>query len=226
MAILLLPTSTAFATILEGKDETQQEEECREENDYSFLCDGDSGVNGLPFCDKYNATERAEQFPNITGGSCYDRTTDPIAFCEEFDDLIRSYENCRQIPGTEEYIEYMATRGPDESCLFDISQIKCLPDPRTDECPPGFGDNEGGRCFPMANGEWKCPEVYHGTDDDESGQCYPNSEGCDVYTTINGERFDYVLLTDRSDGKSDRCAKPSYLCHEDPTREVCKSEVS
>ena len=34
-----------------------------------FLCSGSGGVAGLPFCDQYNATQRAEQFPNLTNPS-------------------------------------------------------------------------------------------------------------------------------------------------------------
>jgi hypothetical protein len=201
--LTVIPANT-FATVVDYDDETQQEEECKEQNDYAFLCSGNSGVNGLPFCDKYNATQRAEQFPNITQGSCFDRTTDPIAFCEEFDDLTNSYEDCRQVPGTEEYIEYMATGGPDESCLFDVSQIKCLPFPGADDCPEGFGNNEDDRCFPVnENGNWACPEGYHDVDDDESGQCYPNSEEC--------EYDDYV--PDPED-EGDRCAYLGYMCNE------------
>ena len=141
--LLVLPTQLmAFATVVDYNDETERQEECEEQNDYAFLCGGRNGVNGLPFCDKYNATERAEQFPNITEGSCFDRTTDPIAFCEEFDDLTNSYEGCRQVPGTEEYIEYMQTGGPDRSCLFDISQIKCVP-------------------FTIFNSRSVCPETWY-----------------------------------------------------------------
>ena len=208
---LLLAPTNVFATVISFTDRTEQEEECREQNDYAFLCSGNNGVNGLPFCDKYNATQRAEQFPNITKGSCFDRTTDPITFCEEFDHISNSYEGCRQVPGTEEYIEYMQTGGPDESCLFDITQIKCLPFPGEDKCPVGFGNNEDGRCIPrtLVNGEWEwvCPEGYHDVDDDESGQCYPNSEGC--------ESDEYVLVPDPDPwDKGDRCAYLGYICHE------------
>ena len=60
-----------------------------------------------------------------------------------------------------------------------------------------------------------CPEGYHG-EGDETGQCYSNDTGCDY----DG----YVLLTDREEGKSDRCAKLDYLCSEseDPTHPACK----
>lgn len=96
---------------------------------------------------------------------------------------------------------------PDYTCLFDAYQLHCIQGEDQD-CYDieGFGNNEDDRCFPMSMGEWKCPEGYHGTDDDESGQCYPNDEGC--------EYDDYVLLTDRPDGRHDRCAYLGYICQE------------
>ena len=33
---------------------------------------------------------------------------------------------------------------PDESCLFDVYQKKCLPSQITDECPEDFGTHEDG----------------------------------------------------------------------------------
>jgi hypothetical protein len=207
IAMLLASTPlTAFATVVDYEDEPEEQEQCEEGSDYPSLCSGSQGVTGVPFCDLFNSTQRAQSFPNVTGNRCFDRMANQINFCETFDDLTSTYEDCRKVPGSEEFYEYLKTGGPDESCLFDISQIKCLPDPISDECPPDFGDNEDGRCFPMTNGEWKCPEGYHGTDDDESGQCYPNSEGC--------EYDNYVLLTDRPDGKSDLCAYLGYMCQE------------
>lgn len=142
-------------------------------------------MNGVPFCDKYNATQRAEQFPNITGRRCFDRMANQINFCEEFDDLTSIYEDCRLVPGSEEYTEYLETGGPDESFLFDVYQIKCLPHPLADDCPENFWTNEDGYRFPVnEKGNWVCPEGYHDVDDDESGQCYPNSEDCPSYTTL------------------------------------------
>ncbi|MFZ0555519.1 MAG: hypothetical protein WBL67_09090 [Nitrososphaeraceae archaeon] len=111
---------------------------------------------------------------------------------------------------------------PNESRQFDAYQIKCIPG-SVQECPEGFAENEDSMCNPGG----LSPEGYHGEDDDESGQCYPNSEGCNTYTITKDEtRVPFVLLTDRPDDKPDRCAKPSYLCHEDPTHEVRRSEVS
>jgi hypothetical protein len=219
--IPLTVVPNAFATVVDYDDETQQEEECKEQNDYPFLCSGNNGVNGLPFCDKYNVTERAEQFPNITKGSCFDRTTDPITFCAEFDDLTNSYEDCRQVPGTEEYIEYMATGGPDQSCLFDITQIKCLPFPGEDKCPVGFGNNEDDRCVPrtLINGEWKwvCPEGYHNVDEGESGQCYSNGEECQDTMIFEG--------ANKSEGDlSDSCVEYKIDCDLNEGHPLCNGE--
>lgn len=134
-SMMLGVPSLAFTSTVDYDDEPKEQEECEEESDYNNLCSGHSGVNGKPFCDTFNATQRVNLFPNATKEGCYDRTTDPVSFCEEFDDLTSTYEDCRQVPESEEYIEYMETGGPDESCLFDVEQIKCLPSPITDECP-------------------------------------------------------------------------------------------
>ena len=53
---------------------------------------------GLPFCDLYNATERVSIFPNALGTRCFDRMVNQINFCEEFDDLTSTYEDCRKVP--------------------------------------------------------------------------------------------------------------------------------
>ena len=191
-------SSLAFASIVDYEDESEREEECKEESVYDYLCNGASGVNGLPFCDEYIATERVRLLPNLTEEGCYDRTIDPVSFCEEFDDLTSTYKDCRLVPGSEEYIEYLETGGPDQSCLFDVYQIKCLPHPLADNCPEDFGANEDGYCFPMKMGEWRCPEGYHSREDDETGQCYPNSERCPSYS---------ILVPDEDEeDKGDRCA--------------------
>jgi hypothetical protein len=72
----------------------------------------------------------------------YDREIFPITFCKDFDDIRYTYEYCRRVPESEEYLEYFETGGPDESCIFDVEQIKCLPSPITDKCPENFGTNE------------------------------------------------------------------------------------
>ncbi|MFZ0554341.1 MAG: hypothetical protein WAM26_03525 [Nitrososphaeraceae archaeon] len=46
-----------------------------------------------------------------------DRTTDPVSFCEEFDDLTFTYEECRLVPGSEEYLEAIET-GPQMKLPF------------------------------------------------------------------------------------------------------------
>ncbi|MGH9926622.1 MAG: hypothetical protein ACREAS_08165 [Nitrososphaera sp.] len=92
---------------------------------------------------------------------------------------------------------------PDESCLFDVFQVQCIPGSQQ-ECSEDFGNNDDYTCFPLdENGDWTCPEGYHGTDDDETGQCYPNDEGC--------QYDDSILLTDRP-GKDDRCAALYAIC--------------
>lgn len=104
---------------------------------------------------------------------------------------------------------------PDESCLFDVFQLKCIPGSEQD-CPkPQFSAGDPQACFPktLVDGEWKwvCPDGYHNEDEDETGQCYPNDEGC-----INDT---YILLTDRP-GKSDRCANLDYICDEDEFKDT------
>jgi hypothetical protein len=123
-----------------------------------------------------------------------------------------------EILKSEEYLEAIEIGGPDESCLFDVYQEKCLPGPITDECPEDFGTNEDGYCFPMKDGNWVCPEGYHDIDDDETGQCYPNSEECP------GDTFLVPDEDEEDDG--DRCAEPRYFCSEyngqQPDHPKCK----
>ena len=127
----------------------------------------------------------SQQFPNNTNPShCLSREHNPIGFCQEFDNLTDTYEYLRNVPGTEEYFEYAKTGGPDESCLFDVYQIKCQAFPNMNEtaraqCPEGFATNEDDYCFPLHSDG--CPEGYHTTEDDETGQCYPTEgdTGCE-----------------------------------------------
>jgi hypothetical protein len=95
---------------------------------------------------------------------------------------------------------------PDSSCMFDAYQFRCIPG-ANQECPEGFGNNDDSTCFFLH--KEGCPEGYHSTDNDETGQCYSNEEGCNAYATINGTRYDYILLTDRP-GKGDICADPRF----------------
>jgi hypothetical protein len=118
---------------------------------------------------------------------------------------------------------------PDESCLFDVFQDKCVPGSQQ-ECPEGFGTNEDYNCIPLINdGQWGCPDDgYHSVDNDETGQCYPNSgdSGCkDAYLLSEDRtsRFEYILLTgDDSPNPYDTCANPSYLCDDQPDHSGCK----
>jgi hypothetical protein len=224
--IMLSMPLTAFASIVDYDDEPEIQEECEERSDYDFLCSGANGAAGIPFCDRYNATQRAEQFPNLTNPShCLSREHNPIGFCQEFDDLTNTYEYCRNVSGSEEYFEYAKTGGPDESCLFDVYQIKCQSFPNMNEtareqCPEGFGANEDDYCFPLHR--QGCPEGYHSTDDDETGQCYPNDEECNAWNLIDGERFEYILVTDREDGRGDNCTEPNDYCPDHPDLPECK----
>ena len=66
IATLLLVVSSSSITIpnvsasvVDYDDEPEEQELCEERSDYDFLCSGGGGVTGLPFCDVYNATERA-----------------------------------------------------------------------------------------------------------------------------------------------------------------------
>jgi hypothetical protein len=124
---------------------------------------------------------------------------------------------------------------PDDSCLFDVFQLKCIPG-STQKCPrPQFGNNEDNTCWPknFINGEWirNCPKDYHTTDGDETGQCYPNTSGCYEASLVSEHRksrFNYILLTgDESPNPYDTCADPRWLCdpaetHSQPDHEGCE----
>jgi hypothetical protein len=228
LMLLGVPSSLAIASVVDYEDEPERQEECEEESDYDFLCSGSGGVEGKPFCDLYNATESIKVYPNMTEQGCWERTINPIAWCERFDDLTNTYEYCREVPGTQEYFEYIETGGPDESCLFDVYQIKCQPFPNADDCPEDFGMNEDGYCFPLdENGVWTCPEGYHNVDDDETGQCYPNEEECEDYEIFEegkgGEDSDscralYYVCDTQEYREHDKCIE---FCNEDPERFGC-----
>lgn len=68
----------------------------------------------------------------------------PISFLQTSLFHLVTSKDCRLVPGSEEYTEYLETGGPDESCLFDVYQIKCLPHPLADDCPENFWTNEDG----------------------------------------------------------------------------------
>ena len=215
--VLMLLVPNVSASIVDYEDEPEEQEQCEERTDYDFLCAGERGATGIPFCDLYNRTERVEQFPNNTNPShCLSREHNPIGFCQEFDDLTDTYEYCRNVPGTEEYFEYAKTGGPDESCLFDVYQIKCQAFPNMNEtaraqCREGFATNEDDYCFPLHSDG--CPEGYHTTEDNETGQCYPTEgdTGCEEETDILSE-----------DGKNCRTYKLDCDLNED--NPLCNGE--
>jgi hypothetical protein len=124
---------------------------------------------------------------------------------------------------------------PDFDCIYDVSQIHCIPGSAQD-CPkPQFSAGDPQMCFPktLVDGEWKwvCPEGYHNVDDDETGQCYSNEEECQDY-----EVFEEGKGGDDSDG----CRALDYVCDddvyreheecieycdEDPDRQVCRPDM-
>jgi hypothetical protein len=102
---------------------------------------------------------------------------------------------------------------PDESCMFDAYQLKCVPGAEQ-ECPEGFAQNEDPTCWFEHD---ICPEGYLTVDDDETGKCYNDVSCVDSYLVTNDTRFNYVFLEDER-----RCANPSYLCEEPADHLVCK----
>jgi hypothetical protein len=56
-------------------------------------------------------------------------------------------------------------------CAFNPEDKRCTPDPKKG-CPPGFGTNEAGQCFPLG----PCPSGYHRANDDETGRCVPEKD--------------------------------------------------
>jgi hypothetical protein len=100
---------------------------------------------------------------------------------------------------------------PDQSCLFDTYQDKCVPGSQQ-KCPEGFGNNEDYTCVPLHE---RCPEGYHSEDDDETGQCYPNSEGCST--------DEYLLTDDTVDGR-DVCVKYRIDCDLNQDHPLCNGQ--
>jgi len=73
-------------------------------------------------------------------------------------------------PGSPPALTPALKQGPDKDCAFNPDGLdKCKPD-KNGNCPPGFGHNESGNCFP--NGP--CPKGYARHDEDESGRCFRN----------------------------------------------------
>ena len=56
-------------------------------------------------------------------------------------------------------------------CAFNPEDKRCTPDPEKG-CPPGFGTNKAGQCFPLG----PCPSGYHRANDDETGRCVPEKD--------------------------------------------------
>jgi hypothetical protein len=112
---------------------------------------------------------------------------------------------------------------PDESCHFDVYQLKCIPG-ANQECPEGFGNNDNSTCFPSTD----CPKGYHWTEDDETGQCYPNDKGCeyDDYTFTEDKKgcVQYKMDCDCCNGEERTdgitvCDEPDH-----PGYKFCKSD--
>ena len=56
---------------------------------------------------------------------------------------------------------------PDKGCAFHPESPKCPPD-ENGNCPPNFGHNDNGHCFPSGS----CPGGFGRHDDDDSGKCF------------------------------------------------------
>lgn len=94
-----------------------------------------------------------------------------------------------------------------DPCLLDPSDPVCPePDPDTQECPPGYAQNEDGNCFPLH--PEGCPSGYHGHEDDETGRCIPNSTPCDPGYEFNDDHSN--------------CEKEHFTCDGKPSVVPCK----
>jgi hypothetical protein len=108
---------------------------------------------------------------------------------------------------------------PDFDCIYDVSQIHCIPG-SAQECPkPQFSAGDPEMCFPntLVNGEWEweCPEDYHSVEDDETGQCYPDEEGC--YESSG------TVWRGKTATSHTACVDENY-CLDHPEIEDCKPE--
>jgi hypothetical protein len=56
-------------------------------------------------------------------------------------------------------------------CALNPSDPRC-PEPIDGDCPPGWGTNEAGQCFPLGD----CPDGFHRANDDETGRCVPEDD--------------------------------------------------
>jgi hypothetical protein len=58
-------------------------------------------------------------------------------------------------------------------CFLDPADTRCpKPDPKTGECPPGWGMNDDDQCVPHG----KCPPGHSRLDEDETSRCYPDKD--------------------------------------------------
>jgi len=97
--------------------------------------------------------------------------------------------------------------GPDRDCLFNPSLPKCKPGPGGN-CPPNFGRNEDGNCFPLHH---RCPSGYHSHEDDESGRCIPDRVPCDKGFIRNPD--------------FPECGSKDRICREHPFAPVCRAPL-
>jgi hypothetical protein len=101
---------------------------------------------------------------------------------------------------------------PDESCLFDVFQLKRVPGSQQ-ECPEGFGHADPDNCYPQfgPGGTWACPEGSHGVEDDETSQCYPDGVPCP----------DDMIMTEDDDRG---CVEYRISCDANPNHPLCNGE--
>jgi hypothetical protein len=151
------------------------------------------------------------------------------SFMDGYNDGFGSCSNSSSMNGTpnksdgEPPLLFSNDFNPDESCLFDVTQPKCIPGEEQD-CPKTFGTNEDGQCFPLnAEGVWECPEGYHSIDDDESGQCYPNDDGCPGGMVLREDQQSCIDVDACEDSPNSRdCIDKETHCKLYPNSDYCK----
>lgn len=104
---------------------------------------------------------------------------------------------------------------PDESCLFDTYQARCIPG-SDQECPEGLGgSNDDQTCVPEHD---RCPEGYHSTQDDETGQCHPND---DEGEGVGGCEYEGMILTQSENTGGDICIDYKIDCNLNEDHVLC-----